>query len=165
MHARLAGLLLTLGLVPVHAQFNKPYDIGMNGGNPGASQWFKLNIKVSSNGVLVIQPTLENDVLQGWSGSFRFEFKELTGPNTDALLFRVDSPTYSICAKKPGPALRQQAEDITVSVAPAIAQRFIARPSMNGVKLTYSAGDWLFCGSGKLLEQAGQAILTAIAAP
>ena len=41
MHVKLAGVLLTLGmgLASAHAQgFNKPYDIGMNGGNPGASQ-------------------------------------------------------------------------------------------------------------------------------
>jgi hypothetical protein len=135
----------------------------MNGGNPGASQWFKLNIEVNSNGVAVIHVALENDTLRGWSGSFRFDFKQLTGPNTDALLFRVDSPTYSICAKPPGKAIRVQADDITVSMPPDIAQRFIAHPSMCGVKLKYEAGDWLFCGSGKLLEQAGQATAEAAA--
>jgi hypothetical protein len=145
-------------------QFNRPYDLGMNGGNPGASQWFKLNIEVSPNGVAIIHVALENDVVHGWSGSFRFDFKELTGPNTDALLFRVDSPTYNICAKPPGPAIREQADDITVSMPPDIAQRFIAHPSMYGVKMKYDQGEWFFCGSGKLLEQAGQAIFGAATA-
>jgi hypothetical protein len=164
MHVKLAGFLLTLGLLPLQAQqFNKPYDIGMNGGNPGASQWFKLNIEVNSNGVAIIHVALENDVLRGWSGQFRFDFKEKTGPNTDALLFRVDSPTYQICAKPPGNAIREVAQDITVSMPADIAQRFIARPSMYGVKLTYSAGDWGFCGSTEFLKQFGQAIATAAA--
>ena len=162
MKVAVAALLVASGAGIGHAQdFNRPYDIGMNGGNPGASQWFKLNVEVNSNGVAIIHVKVENDTLRGWTGSFRFDFKELTGPSSDRLLFRVDSPTYSICAKPPGPAISKQGEDITVAMPADIAQRFIAHPSMYGVALTYAADDWGFCGSGKVLEQAGQAAAAA----
>ena|ERR1700722_9269034 len=87
--------------------FNENYDIGMNGGNPGASQWFKLNIEVNEDGSIVIQNTLDNDTLQGWSDSYRFEFHDV---RDNTLLFYVDSPTYSIGAKPPGQHVMQQAD-------------------------------------------------------
>jgi hypothetical protein len=144
--------------------FNANYDIGMNGGNPAASQWFKLNISVNENGSIVIQNTLDNDTLRGWSGSYRFDFKELTSPNTDALLFSVTSPIYQIGPKPPGQHVMQRAADINLNVDPQLAQRFIARPSMYGVGQNYTQGDWLFDGSGALAQQIGQAVLTAAVA-
>jgi hypothetical protein len=141
--------------------FNANYDIGMNGGNPGASQWFKLNIEVNEDGSIVIQNTLDNDTLQGWSGSYRFEFHDV---RDNSLLFYVVSPTYSIGAKPPGPDVMQQANAVTLSVDPGNAQRFIAYPSMYGFKLTYQTGDWFFDGSGALAQQVGDAVLTAVAA-
>jgi hypothetical protein len=141
--------------------FNANYDIGMNGGNPGASQWFKLNIAVNEDGGILIHNTLDNDTLQGWSGSYRFEFHDV---RDNTLLFYIDSPEYSIGAKPPGPHVMQQAPDLTLSVDSGLAQRFIAYPSMYGVKSAYEEGDWFFDGSGALAEQIGEAIITAVAA-
>jgi hypothetical protein len=141
--------------------FNSNYDIGMNGGNPGASQWFKLNLEVNEDGSILIQNTLDNDTLQGWSGSYRFEFQDV---RDNTLLFFVESPEYSIGAKPPGPHVMQQAAPLTLSVDSGLAQRFITYPSMYGFSMTYQNGDWFFDGSGALAQQAGEAILTAVAA-
>jgi hypothetical protein len=141
--------------------FRANYDIAMNGGNPGASQWFKLVIMVNEDGAILIHNTLDNDVMRGWSGSYAFELHDI---RDNSLLFRIDSPVYRMGPKPPGQHVMQQAADINQAIAPDIAQRFITYPSMYGYSLFYEPGDWVFTGSGAVVDQVGQAVVTAIAA-
>jgi hypothetical protein len=92
--------------------------------------------------------------LQGWSGSYRFEFHDL---RDNALLFYIVSPVYSIGPKPPGQHIVVAAADIYLTVDAGLAQRFIAHPSMYGVRDRYDQDALPF---GITVQQLGQAVLT-----
>jgi hypothetical protein len=142
--------------------FSANYDIGMDtSANPGASQWCKLNVNVGDNGSILIHDTLDNDQVFGWSGQYRFDFKEKTGPNTDQTLFSVTSPVYKQGPKPPGQHIMQPAPDLNLMVDAGLAQRFIAKPSMYGVRIQYSRDPIPFLPQ---IEAIGQAVLTVVGA-
>jgi hypothetical protein len=143
--------------------FSANYDIGMNTpANPGASQWCKLNVNVGDNGSILIHNTLDNDEMFGWSGRYRFDFKEKTGPNTDQTLFYVTSPVYTQGPKPPGQHIMQPAPDINLMVDAGLAQRFIAHPSMYGVVIAYTRDPIPEMPAIQAIGQAALAVVGAI---
>jgi hypothetical protein len=109
----------------------------MNGGNPGASQWFQLELHVYADGTMTIKQTLTNDTLDGWCGSYRIELHDL---RDNALLFAANSAEYCIGGKSFDTRFlerRGEAGVWVLNMDPSTARRFMAHPSVYGVRSAY----------------------------
>ena len=84
------------------AQSGKPYTlpgyrVGMNGGNPGASQWIIFDLNVYPDGTITAPLVLENNVWgEGFCGTIRLELHDL---RDNALLFAAESTYLCIGSK------------------------------------------------------------------
>ena len=138
-------LCMLFGLA--HAQSGNPYQlpnyrVGMNGGNPGASQWMNFDLSVYPDGTVLAPFNVENDVFgQSFCGTFRLELHDL---RDNALLFAAESPGGCISSKGlDGHAVHSDNAMWRLQTSPEIAQRFMAHPSVYGVKSQYQTSDLL----------------------
>jgi len=140
-----AAMVIPFVIAQAQAPYRLPYAVGMNGGNPGASQWFQLDLSVYPDGTITAPIILTNDVFgEGFCGTVRLELHDL---RDNALLFAAESQGYCIGSKGLGGHENRVGPIAwTMHTSPEVAQRFMNHPSVYGVRSQYNADSWFFDG-------------------
>jgi hypothetical protein len=124
------------------APYVNNYGIPMNGPYDGASQWFRLQIRVSADGTVSVLQHLTNDVsLLGWCGVYHLQLFELgpAGPGTGPLL--LDATSAGECVGPKGGGHENTADYPTweLHLSQDSARRFMARPDIRAVSVQYQS--------------------------
>ena len=151
-----ASLMACVTAVPkVWAQetYVNNYGVPMNGPYVGASQWFRLQFRVSADGTVRVIQHLTNDVApSGWCGVYHVQFFELgpAGPGTGPLLLDATSAGECVGPKISGHENTADYPTWEMHMSQEAASRFMARPDIRVVPVQYQSNS-IFDGWEQIL--------------